>query len=107
MRLGLPASLILTHERCGCTLENVSSTGACIRVEQPLAKGATAILCFHLLRIYAVVMWSRGDLCGLRFEQAVEPDDMQGFLWIVQNREEYQRICREDLAEDMATGFGR
>ncbi len=107
LRLGLPASLILTHERSACTLENISSTGACIRVESPIAKGSTAVLCFHLLRLYAVVMWSRGELCGLRFESPVEREDMQGFLWIVQNREEYDRICREDLLEAASTGFGR
>jgi len=107
LRLGLPASLILTHERIPCTLENISSTGACVRVGRPLAKDSTVVLCFHLLRIYAVVIWSRAGLCGLRFECPVEREDMRGFLWIVQNPEEYQRICREELFEDVATGFGR
>jgi hypothetical protein len=106
LRLSVPASLILTHERSPCILENISSTGACIRVERPIAKGSTAVLCFHLLRIYAVVIWSRDKLCGLRFESPVEREDMQGFLWIVQNREEYERICREELLEDAGTGFG-
>ena len=106
LRLGLPASLILTHERSPCTLENISSTGACVRVERPLIKGSTAILCFHLLRIYSVVMWSRETLSGLRFEAPLETEDMQGFLWIIQNREEYDRICREELFEDTSTGFG-
>jgi hypothetical protein len=106
LRLGVPASLILTHERSGCTLENISSTGACLRVPRPIAKGGTAILCFHLLKLYGVVMWSRDHLCGLRFETPLEREDMQGFLWIVQNREEYDRICREELLEDAGTGFG-
>ena len=106
LKLGLPASLILTYERRACTLENVSSTGACVRVGQPVAKGNTAVLCFHLLRIYAVIKWSRNSLCGLRFEPPLDLEEMQGFLWITQNREEYERICLEELAEDMATGFG-
>ena len=106
LRLGLSASLILTHERRACTIENVSSSGACLRVEQPVAKGKTAVLCFHLLRIYAVVIWSRDTLCGLRFETPLNLEDMQGFLWITQNREEYERICREELVEDLATSFG-
>lgn len=106
LRLKVRASLILTHERTACTIENISSTGACIRLAHPVAKGSTAILCFHLLRLYAVVMWSRDSLCGLRFEHPVEQEDMQGFLWIVQNRAEYERICREELLEDAGTGFG-
>ena len=106
LRLGLPASLILTHERRACTLENVSSSGACVRVGRSVAKGNTAVLCFHLLRIYTVVIWSRDTLCGLRFETPLELEDMQGFLWITQNREEYERICLEELVEDLGTGFG-
>ena len=106
LRLGLPASMMLTHERGPCTLENVSSTGACVRYDKNLPKGSTAILCFHLLRIYSVVMWSRDGLIGLRFESPLELEDMQGFLWIVENREEYDRICREELFEDASTGYG-
>ncbi len=107
LRLGLPASMVLTHERRYCTLENISSTGACVRTESAIAKGRTTILCFHLLRIFSVVIWSRDTLQGLRFESPLESEDMQGFLWIVQNRAEYDRVCREELIGDMATGFGR
>lgn len=107
VRLGVPAALILTHERQPCVLENVSATGACIRCAQPVAKGATAVLSFHQLRIYASVTWSREGLCGLRFEKQLDMEDMQGFFWITQNRAEYERICREDLIEDAATGYGR
>ena len=106
LRLGLPASLILTHVRRHCVLDNISATGACVRVEQAIAKGLTAILCFHELRIYCTVAWSRDASCGLRFESRLDQEDMQGLLWITQNREEYERICREMGAEDWATGFG-
>ena len=107
LRLGLPASLILTHERRPCVLENISATGACIRGEQPIPKGTTVILCFHLLRIYSAVKWTRESFCGLHFDKPLEPEDMQGFLWITQNQEEYERVCREELLEGAYTGFGR
>ena len=65
------------------------------------------MLCFHLLRSYAQVWWSRDTLFGLRFDKSLEFEDLQGFLWITQNREEYERICREELFKDASTGFGR
>jgi hypothetical protein len=107
LRLGLPASLVLTHERRSCVLENISAAGACVRCEEPVPKGTTTVLCFHLLRAYAIAIWSRENLCGLRFDKLLELEDMQGFLWITQNREEYERICREELLKDSSTGFGR
>ena len=40
---GLPVPLILPHERSPCMLENISSAGACVRVEHPIAKGDNCI----------------------------------------------------------------
>ncbi len=88
-------------------LENISATGACIRTERPIPKGTTVVICFHLLRIYAAVKWSRESLCGLHFDKPLEQEDMHGFLWLTQNREEYERICQEELLEDASIGFGR
>lgn len=107
LRLGLPASLITTHERRSCVLENISATGACIRVEQPIPKGATVVVCFHLLRIYGFVKWTRQSLCGLHFDKPLEQEDMHGFLWLTQNQVEYERICAEELLNSASTGFGR
>ena len=77
-----------------------------MRVIEPLAKGRTAIISFHELRIYCSVMWSRNDECGLRFENEMPKEDMQGFLWIIQNRAQYDRICLESRAADWFAGLG-
>jgi len=75
-------------------------------MHQPLAKGLTAILCFHELRIYSSVTWSKQDECGLRFESEIALEDMKGFLWITQNREHYDRICLQSRAADWSSGAG-
>jgi hypothetical protein len=97
LRLGLPASLILHHEQVPCVLKDISATGACVQLAQSITEGGTVVLCFHLLRLPAAVMWSRDTLHGLHFESRLEREDLQGFLWIVQNRAEYERICNDEL----------
>ena len=76
-----------------------------MRVPAPLAKGLTAILAFHELRIYCTAVWSKQLECGLRFESEMPKEDMQGFLWIIQHREQYDRICLESRAADWAAGI--
>ena len=105
LRLGAQASLILTHETRPCLIDDVSPRGARVRVLAPLSKGLTAILAFHELRAYCTVAWSRGQECGLRFESEMPKEDMQGFLWIIQNREQYDRICLESRAADWFAGI--
>ena len=106
LKMDITAALVLTHETRSCLLVNVASYGARVRMREPLAKGRTAIFTFHELRIYCSVVWSRGQECGLRFEKEIEPEDMQGFLWITQNRRHYERLCQESRAADWSAGIG-
>ena len=105
LRLGAQASLILTHESRPCLIDDIAARGARVRLQQPLAKGLTAILAFHELRIYCTVAWSNQLDCGLRFESELPKEDMQGFLWIIQHREQYERICLESRAADWFAGI--
>ena len=104
LRLGVPARLHLTHEACDCLLDDISSSGARLRIERPIGTGTTALLRFHELKVYATVMWCRNGECGLRFDQALPLEDMQGMLWITENRELYARICSQ--AQDWSDGIG-
>jgi hypothetical protein len=104
LRLGVPAQLQLTHETRKCLLDDVSASGARLRIEHPLAPHQIAILTFHELKLYATVMWSKGGTCGIKFEQPLELEDMQGMLWITENRELYERICNEAHALAWAEG---
>lgn len=44
LRLGVPAGLVLTHKSRRCLIDDVSSTGARLRVEEPIAPGRGAML---------------------------------------------------------------
>jgi hypothetical protein len=106
LRLGAPASLVLTHETRSCLIDDISSSGARLRIDRPLATRQSLILTFHELRVFAVVQWLRGGECGLRFDQPLAPEDMQGMLWITENRALYERICQTGRAMDWADGLG-
>jgi len=106
LQLGVTAALVLTHETRSCLLVNIASSGARVRMNKPLSKGSTAIFSFHELKLWCTVVWSKGEECGLRFEREIEHEDMQGFLWITQNREHYERICQESRAADWSAGIG-
>ncbi|WP_374527213.1 PilZ domain-containing protein [Novosphingobium sp.] len=105
LRLAVPASLLLTHETRPCLIEDISATGAHIRLPQPLPVGRSLMLVFHELRLFATVVWSEGQECGLRFAQPLEREDMEGMLWIRENRELYDRICQSGHAEDWSNGL--
>ncbi len=106
LRLAVPASLVLPHETCPCLIDDISSTGARLRTTQSLAELRTLILVFHELRLFSTVMWSNKGECGLRFDQPLEREDMEGMLWIRENREVYDRICQAGHAADWSMGIG-
>lgn len=106
LRLDVTAALVLTHETRTCLLINISASGARVRLQQPLALGSTAFFTFHELRIFCTVVWSKGVECGLRFDRPIEREDMQGFLWITQNRAKYEQICQQSRAADWSAGIG-
>ena len=49
-------------------------------------------------------MWCNGAECGLKFDQPLDLEDMQGMLWITENRELYAWICNEAHALAWAEG---
>lgn len=106
LRLGVPAALVLTHETRSCLIDDISSTGARLRIERPLAEHQSLVLSFHELKLFSTVMWVRGGECGLRFGQPLELEDMQGMLWIKENRALYERICETGHAMDWSEGIG-
>ena len=106
LRLGAAATLVLTHQRRDCLLDDISSTGARLRIASPPSIGTVAVLHFHELKIYAQTIWLRGDEVGLQFADPLDLEHMQGMLWITENRDLYERICREGHARDWAEGIG-
>jgi hypothetical protein len=105
LRLGAAASLELTSGTRPCLLDDISATGARMRLERPPAIDTIAMLRFHDLQLYGTVVWSHGLDCGFRFDRPLDPEDMRGMLWIVQNREAYERICRDSHAQEWSRGI--
>lgn len=106
LRLGAPASLVLTHQTRTCLIDDISRTGARLRIQQVVTERQSAILVFHELQLFSRVMWCRGNECGLHFDTALDPEDMQGMLWIKENRELYDRICNQAHALEWIEGLG-
>ena len=106
LRLGVPASLVLTHETRACLIDDISATGARVRIERALVKGQALVLSFHELKLFSTVMWLHRSECGLHFDRPLELEDMQGMLWIKENRALYERICQVGHAMDWSGGIG-
>lgn len=106
LRLGVPATLVLTHGAQGCLIDDISCTGTRLRSQRPLTIGQTAVLSFHELRLFSTVRWAAGRDCGLHFDRPLDLEDMQGMLWITENRALYERLCQAGHAMDWADGIG-
>lgn len=106
LRLAVPASLVFTHETRPCLIDDISATGARLRVDRTLTANLALILVFHELRLFSSVMWSNDGECGLRFDKPIEREDMEGLLWIRENRAIYDRICQSGHAIDWTMGRG-
>lgn len=106
LRLGVPAGFVMTHETRRCLLDDISPSGARIRMDKPIEPGRTGIICFHQLRLFCTVVWRRNGECGLRFDKKLPQEDMEGFLWIVQHPKAYKRLCEESGGHDWAQGLG-
>ena len=104
LRLRTPAQLQLTHELRKCLIDDISSSGARLRVAPQLVTHQSALLLFHELKLFCTVMWCTATECGVRFDQPLDLENMQGMLWITENRELYVRICQEAHALAWAEG---
>lgn len=106
LRLGAQASLVLTHSTSPCLLDDISVSGARLRLNHPPHPGTPAMLAFHELRVYASVVWSDTNGCGIRFDKPLDLEDMQGMLWITQNRAAYERLCLQSSTEQWSSRLG-
>jgi len=73
----LPALLITMSDRHPALLFNISQTGALLRAKDPPAKGTELFLQVASLDVYAHVVWTRGEECGLVFEREIRAWDVE------------------------------
>jgi len=95
-------------ERHPALLSNISETGAKLRAKAAPARGTELFLQVGTLDVYALVVWKRGEVCGIRFDRAIRAWDVE------QLRLEAQKgtIARLSAAEkggadDWHTGVAR
>lgn len=105
LRLGLAGRLELTRGTLDCTVENVSLSGARITIAAPLERGCPARLHIAERVLFASVVWTHGRICALRFDRRVPAAEMQRFLWIADNREQYERERHSTAAREWSTGL--
>lgn len=105
LHLGVPATLALPHQQMRCLLGDISAIGAQLQVDGSVTKGATARIDFHELHMFGTVVWVRGNECGFRFYTPLDTEDMQGMLWITQNRQEYEKLTQNSRAAEWSQGM--
>ena len=106
LKLALAGQLELTTGTIGCTVENVSRTGARLVIASPPSRGCPVILHVAERRMFAIVTWTRSGQCALRFDDPVSLEDMQRLLWITENREQYERERQSSAAKEWSVGLG-
>lgn len=106
LQLDLSGQLELTSGTIACVVENLSRTGARLALASPPPRGSPVILHVAERRMFALLTWTRGDQCALRFDDPVGLEDMQRFLWISQNREQYERDRASTAAREWTAGLG-
>lgn len=105
LHLGVPAMLVLTHQLLRCVIGDISAIGARLRVDGSVTKGATARIDFHELHMFGTVVWVRANECGFRFCTPLDLEDMQGMLWITQNRAAYEELTQNAHAAEWSQGI--
>lgn len=104
LALGVRGELELTRGTLRCTVEDISSIGARLMIESPPPRGAAGVLHVAERAVFATVTWARPERCGLRFDHALPLEEMQRFLWIAQNREQYERERLSSAAREWSSG---
>ncbi|HEU5483173.1 MAG TPA: PilZ domain-containing protein [Sphingomicrobium sp.] len=104
----LPALLITMSDRHPALLFNISKTGARLRAKDAPPEGTELFLQVGGLDVYANVVWSRGEQCGLEFQREIDSFDVE------QLRREGSRgsdagmtAAEKGGADDWVTGVAR
>jgi len=67
-RANWPAELRVAGARIPCTVIDISSVGACLKLEEPLPKeGTLRLIIGHVPPIQAVATWRKNTLLGVLF----------------------------------------
>lgn len=76
MAVALAAELRTESGSTSCRLVNLSRGGACVEVDSPILRGRQIVLHRGAMKAKGVVVWLRGDRCGVRFDQPIRATDL-------------------------------
>jgi len=75
-RMAFKGSFDTVSGRGTVAVRNISCTGAMIEGADMPPAGRDIILCAQGMEFFGTVVWSRGDRCGLRFDEALTADQV-------------------------------
>ena len=76
LRLALPARLVTTCASVPCTLQDLSRTGARVRLAKPLCVGEACFLQFFDNKVFVVVVRQQSETNGLEFDCPISEEDV-------------------------------
>ena len=103
-RLMLPAMLMLPGSKEKGWLENISRTGARVRMQNLPSVGSTAIFKFANFELWCTVAWTRGSNCGLCFDAPLPRETVTRLRSFSDNYEEHKQTHSESVAKSWVSG---
>ncbi len=104
LRLMLPATLRLPVAKESCWLQNISRSGALVRVEDVPAVGSTAIFSLMDLSLWCTVVWAEDKWCGLRFDEPLPNEAVVRFRSVFDNYPEHEEAHNQRIAKSWVAG---
>lgn len=79
-RVLLNAELISTTDEQPVRVRDISTGGAMLEGQRPIAKAKEVILRRGNIELFVQICWSDGNQCGVEFDQALSEADMMAFV---------------------------
>ena len=76
MAVALAAELRTESGSTSCRLVDLSRGGACLEIDSPVLRGREIVLHRGAMQAKGVVVWLRGDRCGVRFDKPIRANDL-------------------------------
>lgn len=100
------AMLTLGYSR-PVVLINVSTTGARLRVPEPMRRGQEVWLKIPPAEIFGTVAWASEDRCGVKFDEPLSDEELdqlrsQGNLTMVTGQSRETQLAAEDWTSGLA-----
>ncbi len=107
VRLRIPADFLTLDGHRKCWLEDLSSSGARLRIEPPPAKGASGFLNFCGTETFGTVVWAWEKTCGMAFDEELPHDTVVALRRMADDIPDFERLRHTQAIRDWVEGRGR